>query len=75
MESFPNCEIIPWVIEIISGHHNMILANSWVEPYSVMADSPSPILVFLVVERITINFKSLKLKDRLSYEKEYNIIL
>lgn len=58
------------VIEITSGHHNMILANPSVGPCSVMADSASPTLVFLVVERITINLKSLKLKDRLSYEKE-----
>lgn len=57
------------VIEITSGHHNMILANPSVGPCSVMADY-SPTLVFLVVERITINLKSLKLKDRLSYEKE-----
>ena len=48
----------------------MILANPSVEPCSVMGDSASPTLVFLVVERITINFKSLKLKDRLSYEKD-----
>lgn len=39
MESFPKCEVIPWVIEIISGHHNMIFAN--LLSYGHLSFSPS----------------------------------